>query len=63
MFQINAEGRITRRVEIPAMAQTVALYLPPCLAARASIRFYHLTFHPELTPPIEDPRVVVVIIV
>ena len=63
----------SRRVEMPAMAETVALYLaslairkrtlPPCLAAQASIRFYHLTFHPELTPPIEDPRVVAVIMV
>ena len=48
---------------MPAMAKTVTFYLPPFLAARASICFYYLTFHPELTPPIEDPRVVVVIIV
>ena len=53
----------SRRVEMPAMAEKVTFYLPPFLAARDSICFYYLTFHPELTPPIEDPRVVVVIIV
>ena len=56
-------SQASRRVEMPAMARTMTLYLPPCLAAQTSICFYHLNFHPELTPLIEDPRLVAVIMV
>ena len=29
----------------------------PILAARAALRYYHVTFYPEPTPPTDSPRV------